>query len=244
MPDYGLGRFEGSMGSDNPSLSDRDDSRGNDRYDRAYDRGYEGLGRHGLYPSQSSGFERESTSGYGGDSNFGGRSYGTFGERPSSGRYFGRTHNDYDPSYYRDRDYRGRDYRGANEESHGMWESVKDFFGKGPKGYSRSDERITEDVNDALTRDRNVDASNIEVSAQDGIVTLTGNVSDKWMKRQAEDCAEEVTGVKEVRNQIEVRAESRPSGMGGTLGTAGSTGVGTAAGSGLEKGTESKRKSA
>jgi hypothetical protein len=64
------------------------------------------------------------------------------------------------------------------------------------------------------------------------------------MKRQAEDCAEEVTGVKEVRNQIEVRAETHAGGMGGTLATAGGTGVGTAAGSGSGEETEGKRKSA
>jgi hypothetical protein len=120
-----------------------------------------------------------------------------------------------------------------------MWESVKDFFGVGPKGYSRSDDRIREDVSDALTRDRAVDASEIEVTVKEGMVNLRGSVSDKWMKRRAEDCAEEVSGVREVRNDLEVRRESSTSSMNylsgdnrtGSIGTGGALSAGTSTGS-------------
>jgi hypothetical protein len=120
-----------------------------------------------------------------------------------------------------------------------MWESVKDFFGVGPKGYSRSDDRIREDVSDALTRDRSVDASEIEVSVISGAVTLRGSVSDKWMKRRAEDCAEEISGVKDVRNELEVRREGSTTGMDylsssrrtGSLGTGGTLSAGSSSSS-------------
>lgn len=82
-------------------------------------------------------------------------------------------------------------------------------FGKGPKGYTRSDEKIKEDVQEKLYHDTFVDASDIDVTVSDGEVTLTGTVDNKQTKRRAEDCAEKVTGVKEVSNQLKInRADS------------------------------------
>jgi osmotically-inducible protein OsmY len=87
-----------------------------------------------------------------------------------------------------------------------MWKSVKDFFGKGPKGYKRSDERIREDVCEALYRHPDVDASEIEVSVSGAEVTLKGTVEDRRAKRMAEDAAEGVSGVDNVRNEIRVQS--------------------------------------
>lgn len=78
------------------------------------------------------------------------------------------------------------------------------FFGRGPKNYARSDERIREDVSEALYRDGDVDASEIEVEVKAGEVTLNGTVEDRQMKRQAEECIWEVTGVKDVTNLLRV----------------------------------------
>ena len=78
----------------------------------------------------------------------------------------------------------------------------QDHRGRGPKNYSRSDERIREDVNDRLTEDVWVDASEIEVSVEGGEVTLTGTVEDRRSKRRAEDCADAVSGVKHVQNNL------------------------------------------
>lgn len=78
--------------------------------------------------------------------------------------------------------------------------------GRGPKGYRRSDERIQEDVNEALTRDPDVDASEIEVRVQNGEVTLTGTVDERRAKRRAEDVAESCSGVTDVHNQLRVVA--------------------------------------
>jgi osmotically-inducible protein OsmY len=77
-------------------------------------------------------------------------------------------------------------------------------FGKGPKGYKRSDQRIEEEVNEELTRHPEIDASEIEVRVQNGDVTLSGAVEGREQKRMAEDIAERCAGVNEVHNQIRV----------------------------------------
>ncbi|OAP46298.1 BON domain-containing protein [Sinorhizobium americanum] len=79
------------------------------------------------------------------------------------------------------------------------------FRGKGPRGYKRSDARIAEDVNDRLTEDPWLDASDIEVSVSNGEVTLGGVVSGRKDKWRAEDSAEAVSGVSHVQNNLRVR---------------------------------------
>ena len=77
--------------------------------------------------------------------------------------------------------------------------------GRGPKGYKRSDGRIEEDVNDRLTDDPYLDASDVEVSVKDGEVTLSGFVDRREDKRRAEDVAERASGVANVQNNLRVR---------------------------------------
>jgi hypothetical protein len=76
--------------------------------------------------------------------------------------------------------------------------------GKGPRGFQRSDERIRELVNEALTDHDEVDATNIEVAVRNGEVTLTGTVEDRRTKRMAEDCVERISGVIDVQNQLKI----------------------------------------
>jgi hypothetical protein len=79
------------------------------------------------------------------------------------------------------------------------------YVGRGPKGYKRSDERIREEVNERLTAHPDIDAYEIEVTVRDGEVTLTGSVDDRETKRKAEDVADNVSGVKEVHNQLRIQ---------------------------------------
>jgi hypothetical protein len=74
--------------------------------------------------------------------------------------------------------------------------------GKGPKGYQRSDERIREEVCELLTRSRDVDASDIDVTVSGGLVSLAGTVPDRRSKRIAEDLAQDAWGVRDVNNQL------------------------------------------
>lgn len=78
------------------------------------------------------------------------------------------------------------------------------FAGRGPKGYRRSRERILDDVAEGLTRHPEIDASEIELDVQGDVVVLRGRVDDRRQKRTAEDVAEAVSGVRDVRNELEV----------------------------------------
>lgn len=79
------------------------------------------------------------------------------------------------------------------------------FFGRGPKGYRRSDERIKEEISDRLMAHPDVDASEIELSVLNGVVTFTGVVADRHQKRVAENIADDVLGVEDVDNRLEIR---------------------------------------
>ena len=93
------------------------------------------------------------------------------------------------------------------------------FAGRGPKGYQRSDARISEDVCDRLAESHDVDASNIEVKVENGEVTLSGSVADRGEKRRAEDLIENISGVREVHNHIRVnRGQSGQNGQDDGLG--------------------------
>jgi hypothetical protein len=99
-------------------------------------------------------------------------------------------------------------YQQGQGEHESLGQRIKGWFqghrGKGPMGYARSDERIRETVCEALSDDDRVDASNIEVTVKNGEVILTGTVEDRQSKRMAEDCVENLSGVKDVQNQIRV----------------------------------------
>lgn len=160
--------------------------------DRAYERGYG---------------EREPS--------YGERSYI---DRTGYGRY-GAPYPESERGYYSGRE----PYRGADR---GWWDRTSDeissWFGDeeaarrremderrhlrglGPKNYTRSDERIRDDINDRLTESSFVDASEIEVAVNDHEVTLTGLVESRFEKRVAEDIADDVTGVSNVENKIRV----------------------------------------
>ncbi|HEX6716651.1 MAG TPA: BON domain-containing protein [Pyrinomonadaceae bacterium] len=157
---------------------------------------------------------------------------------------------------------RGYDYdRGSNRgEDRGWWDRASDevasWFGdeeaerrrrmdaqrqhrgRGPKGYRRSDERIKEDVNDRLSDDYSIDASDIEVMVTNTEVTLSGTVNSREDKRRAEDIAESVSGVTNVENRLRVKRGDRGSytstgtGTGASMGTTGSTGTSTGASTG------------
>ena len=143
---------------------------------------------------------------------------------------------------YGQRDYGGqRDYQGRGSQDRDFWDRASDevssWFGddeaerrrrmdqqhrgKGPRGYTRSDERIKEDVNDRLTDDWAVDASDIDVDVDSCEVTLTGEVPSREMKRRAEDVVETVSGVKHVQNNLRVKQSEQTTGD--TSGGAGTT---------------------
>jgi osmotically-inducible protein OsmY len=83
------------------------------------------------------------------------------------------------------------------------------FAGRGPRGYTRPDARIREDVCDGLTAHDEIDASEIEVTVLEGEVTLTGTVDDAVAKALAEATAATCRGVRRVRSRLWIRQEER-----------------------------------
>jgi hypothetical protein len=81
-------------------------------------------------------------------------------------------------------------------------------WGKGPKGYERSDDRTREEVCEAIAEQGLIDASDVEVAVSGGIVTLSGTVAQRHHKRALELLVEQVRGVDEVYNEL--RLTRRP----------------------------------
>jgi osmotically-inducible protein OsmY len=88
----------------------------------------------------------------------------------------------------------------------------RSYRGLGPRNYTRSDERIREDLNERLTEAHDIDASDITVEVSNGVATLSGRVEERWMKHRAEDIADGCTGVRDVHNMILVSLTSSRSG--------------------------------
>ena len=91
--------------------------------------------------------------------------------------------------------------------------------GRGPKNWQRSDDRIKEDVNERLTEHPQIDATEIEIQARNGEVTIGGSVEDRRIKRMVEDLVEGVSGVKEVHNQLRANGSSQQQGTTQNQGT-------------------------
>jgi osmotically-inducible protein OsmY len=84
-------------------------------------------------------------------------------------------------------------------------------YGKGPKGYKRSDERMLEEVCDRIACQGYIDASDVEVKVENGTVILTGTVGQRHHKRALEQMVERVHGVEDVQNALRLtRAEQAP----------------------------------
>lgn len=76
--------------------------------------------------------------------------------------------------------------------------------GRGPLAYRRIDKRVFEDVCDSLAHDPDVDASDIEVQVEDGVVHLVGTVRSRYQKRRAEIACDNVPGVRDVMNELRI----------------------------------------
>lgn len=210
---YGSGfRQTGDSGRTYGANYSRDDYTGNYESDRGYGGNYstrddyDRQRNYGSYNTDRSDYNREYRT-------YGGRAGGDY--RDTGGSY-GRG---YDRSTSQDYDYEERGWWDKASDTVASWLGDEDATrrrrmderyegqhrGRGPKNYKRSDARIEEDINDKLTYDSYIDASDITVSVSGGEVTLTGTVPNRFTKRQAEDIAESVSGVTNVENRIRVK---------------------------------------
>jgi hypothetical protein len=107
----------------------------------------------------------------------------------------------------------------ANDDQGGVLRKVTDTLGitrRGPKGYTRSDERIREDVCERLWHAHEVDAGDVSVHVASGVVTLEGHVPERRMKHTIEDLAASSRGVHDVENRIRVASPATGAPSSGT----------------------------
>jgi len=236
--------------------SERDRANESDR-----DRGDEGSRRGGRYASGNTGTPY-SARGYSGGRN------DDYDRLPTEDRWAGHGGADVGLYSYRDgRDYpsseRGYAQDREDNDERGWWDKTSDevsaWFGdedaarrrrmdarngghrgRGPTGYTRSDDRIKEDINDRLTDYDYIDATEINVDVSSGDVTLSGTVNSRYEKRLAEDLAEDISGVKNVENRLRV---SSPGNIGANSATTASSAGTNTASTGTETGTQAKGKS-
>jgi osmotically-inducible protein OsmY len=229
MSNYG-NRSQGNYGSNYGNSYGTSQSNRDYDYNRSGNKG----SSYGSSGYSGSNYGDKYGSNYGGTSygNSGSGSYG-YGMESNRNRAYDEDYNeDYGTSSYgygrrydRDRDYndnnrrgnRGRDWWDKTKDEVSSWfgddeaerrrrmDKIVNHRGRGPKGYTRSDERIKEDVNDRLSDDAFLDASEIEVTVSNGEVTLSGTVDTRIDKRRAEDLAEDISGVSNVQNQLRVK---------------------------------------
>jgi len=102
---------------------------------------------------------------------------------------------------------------GAGRGDWNRWGSGEDPGPRrGPKGYTRSDERVKDDVCERLMQEHDLDVGEISIEVQNGKVTLEGSVPDRGMKHRIEDIACGCMGVKDVENRVRVSRETAGSG--------------------------------
>ena len=74
-----------------------------------------------------------------------------------------------------------------------------------PIAHHKTNEKLQQDVEDALKWEPLLHAAEIGVAVKDGIVTLTGTVDKYQKKMEAEEAAKNVSGVLAVIEKIEIR---------------------------------------
>ena len=140
---------------------------------------------------------------------------------PESERAYGRTRSDDGSFPFRhgggagDRDPYAQYERGGYLKLHGPdygrnSDGSHSHHGLGPRDYRRADDRVYEDVCEALTHDADVDATEIEVKVSDGEVTLLGTVTTREQKRRAGYIADRMPGVRDVHNQLRIEDRIGP----------------------------------
>jgi hypothetical protein len=147
------------------------------------------------------------------------------------------------PGYHQRQGGEGGSTQRDRETGQHMHRSTGPHRGKGPAGYQRSDERLREMICEQLADDDQLDASGIEVTVKNGEVTLSGSVDDRRAKRDAEDCACTVSGIRDIQNQLRIRDDrqaGRPSFAGSS--NAGQSSTGQSQKIETETGTDKKHR--
>jgi hypothetical protein len=111
----------------------------------------------------------------------------------------------YRPQYGPGRHFTGYGEGGYGSGTFGGGYGSSSFMGYSQAGHETSDEALENRVADALDTNPMTGNADIDVSSQHGVVTLTGVVQSKHIKRLADHLAWSVPGVHDVQNQLRVK---------------------------------------
>lgn len=190
----------------------------NQDYDRREERGEQSVNRYttlGGNEGQVRHRGREGDAHYVGGPGFGNYGYGSGGQGYGALHHQGDVGPDESVGFGQDayrgtmHDRGGRGYGVGGGAPLHRGEGGGRFAGRGPKGWSRKDDRIMEDVCQILTDHPDIDASDMEVKVEGGEVTLSGTVDSRMIKRMAEDIVDHVSGVRDVHNQLRVKQNAQ-----------------------------------
>lgn len=201
-----------------------------------YGQRYGSEGRYGSFGGEQHGRREQHMGGRSGGYGEGGYQWGQqSGQHSGSSNYW--EHGGGGPSYHPG--YGGQEQRYGGMAGSNYWQHGGSF-GAGsagamsgasrsrpPKGYTRSDERLKEDICEHLMSTPWIDAGEVSVEVKDGNVKLEGTVPERSMKHRIEDIAEECPGVKSVDNRVRVERQEHggsqqgAGSMGGQSGSAG-----------------------
>ena len=107
-----------------------------------------------------------------------------------------------DLAYFRDSNiYETKDVARSTQKNSGQAEP---HDVQKPRGASRSDDQILEEIQKLLNWHEQIDAKNVQVSVRDGIVNLSGTVDGPNEYRAAEGLVKNVFGVVDVQNQLRI----------------------------------------
>lgn len=92
------------------------------------------------------------------------------------------------------------------------WSSAEGWRvpGRSSRRGDRPDDRVREEVTGRLANQPETASTPIQCRVENGEVTLTGRVATASQKRAAEDIAERVHGVRDVRNRLQVSGRRAP----------------------------------
>lgn len=86
------------------------------------------------------------------------------------------------------------------------WREGEDSSERGLRSYQKQEDRIRMEIHQALTEHPGIDAANIDISIDSGVVVLRGIIDDRRQRCLALKLAEEVPGVREVRNELKIES--------------------------------------
>ena len=92
----------------------------------------------------------------------------------------------------------------AAKETHEKSGTERD---SGPRGNRRPDEDIKAEIERLMAWQKTIDAAAIQVDVQDGVVTLSGNVSSPYEKQVARNISENVLGIQKINNLLNINRQ-------------------------------------